>query len=109
VFVSDCEEEKRGKKRSFVFFWIEAKKNECIRSSNIEDLPLLVAGFSANEYSCAHGAQINFGDLTPYLTYALYVPLMVNRRLSSKTVANKCTFHNLLMSDTNAGNDISLA
>ncbi len=23
---------------------------------------------SANEYSCAHGAQINFGDLTPYLT-----------------------------------------
>jgi hypothetical protein len=28
-----------------------------------------VAGISANEYSCAHGAQINFGDLTPYLTY----------------------------------------
>jgi hypothetical protein len=28
---------------------------------------------SANEYSysCAHGAQINFGDLTPYLTYAI--------------------------------------
>jgi hypothetical protein len=25
---------------------------------------------SANEYSCAHEAQINFGDLTPYLTYA---------------------------------------
>ncbi len=24
-------------------------------------------GVSANEYSCAHGAQINFGDLTPYL------------------------------------------
>jgi hypothetical protein len=24
---------------------------------------------SANEYSCAHGAQINFGDLTAYLTY----------------------------------------
>jgi hypothetical protein len=23
---------------------------------------------SANEYSCAHGAQINFGNLTPYLT-----------------------------------------
>jgi hypothetical protein len=23
---------------------------------------------SANEYNCAHGAQINFGDLTPYLT-----------------------------------------
>ncbi len=27
-------------------------------------------GVSANEYSCAHGAQINFGDLSPYLTYA---------------------------------------
>ncbi len=24
-------------------------------------------GVSANEYSCAHGAQINLGDLTPYL------------------------------------------
>jgi hypothetical protein len=24
---------------------------------------------SANEYSCALGAQIKFGDLTPYLTY----------------------------------------
>ncbi len=28
-------------------------------------------GASANEYSYAHGAQINFGDLTPYFTYAL--------------------------------------
>jgi hypothetical protein len=26
-------------------------------------------GVSANEYSCAHGAQIKFGDLTPYLSY----------------------------------------
>jgi hypothetical protein len=26
---------------------------------------------SANEFSCAHGAQINFGDPTPYLTYGL--------------------------------------
>jgi hypothetical protein len=26
-------------------------------------------GVSANEYSCAHTAQINFGDLTAYLTY----------------------------------------
>jgi hypothetical protein len=24
---------------------------------------------SANKYICSHGAQINFGDLTPYLTY----------------------------------------
>jgi hypothetical protein len=28
-------------------------------------------GVQANEYSCAHGAQINFGDLPPYLTYGL--------------------------------------
>jgi hypothetical protein len=30
-----------------------------------------VAGsqLSANEYSFTHGAQINFGDLTPYLAY----------------------------------------
>ncbi len=26
-------------------------------------------GVSANEYSCTTGAQINFGDLTPLLTY----------------------------------------
>jgi hypothetical protein len=31
-------------------------------------------GVSANEYSCAHGAQINFGHLTPYLTYAQDAP-----------------------------------
>jgi hypothetical protein len=31
---------------------------------------VLLLRFSANEYSCAHGAQINFGDLTPYLAYA---------------------------------------
>ncbi len=29
----------------------------------------VAGGVSANEYSCAHGTQINFGDLTPYLTY----------------------------------------
>jgi hypothetical protein len=28
-----------------------------------------VCGVSASEYSCTHGAQRNFGDLTPYLTY----------------------------------------
>jgi hypothetical protein len=33
-----------------------------------------VCGVSANEYSCAHGAQKKFGDLTPYLTYAPYHP-----------------------------------
>jgi hypothetical protein len=32
-------------------------------------------GVSANEYSCAHGAQINFGDLTPCLTYETIIVL----------------------------------
>ncbi len=26
-------------------------------------------GVAGNEYSCVYGAQINIGDLTPYLTY----------------------------------------
>jgi hypothetical protein len=30
-------------------------------------------GVSALMYSCARGAQINFGDQTPYLTYGLFV------------------------------------
>ncbi len=30
-------------------------------------------GVSANEYSCAHEAQINFGDLSLYLTYDLKI------------------------------------
>jgi hypothetical protein len=30
-------------------------------------------GASANEYSCAHGAQIKFADLTPYLTYVIHI------------------------------------
>ncbi len=28
--------------------------------------------YKPNEYSCAHGAQINFGDLIQYLTYGSY-------------------------------------
>ncbi len=31
-------------------------------------------GVSANEYSCAHGDQINFGDLTPYLIILAGIP-----------------------------------
>ncbi len=30
-----------------------------------------VAGSQPNEYSCVHGTQKIFGDLTPYLTYAI--------------------------------------
>ena len=36
-------------------------------------------GVSATEYSCAHGAQRNFGDLTPYLAYGS----TIQRQLSS--------------------------
>ncbi len=34
-------------------------------------------GASANEYSCAHGAQINFGDLTPYFNYVMSVFIVI--------------------------------
>jgi hypothetical protein len=37
-------------------------------------------GVSANKYSCAHGAQINIGNLTSYLTYGLHVRLF-NRKV----------------------------
>jgi hypothetical protein len=43
VFIIDCEEEEKLKKRSFVLFWNKAKKNEDNRSSTIEDLRLLAA------------------------------------------------------------------
>jgi hypothetical protein len=35
---------------------------------------------SANEHRCVHGAQINFGDLTPYLTYGGSASVEVYRR-----------------------------
>jgi hypothetical protein len=37
-----------------------------------------VCGVSANEYCCAHGDQINFGDLTPYLINLWLHPFAVN-------------------------------
>jgi hypothetical protein len=33
-----------------------------------------------NEYSCAHSAQINFGDLLPYLTWVVFALSNVVRR-----------------------------
>ncbi len=41
---------------------------------------------SANEYSWAHGAQINFGDLTPYLTNGFDIVCEANIRGGLKTV-----------------------
>jgi hypothetical protein len=43
-------------------------------------------GGTANEYSCAHGAQINFGDPTTYLTYSMMVSIHgtdMNLKISS--------------------------
>ncbi len=66
-------------------------------------------GVSANEYSCANGAQLNFRDLTPYLTYVpnkraekrtirqsepsqrILSPKFVNDFFSSQTYAKSCT------------------
>jgi hypothetical protein len=56
-----------------------------------------VAGFTANEYSRAHGAQINIGDGDPYLTYdlslrcAVRIPFRLfvpNKNVSEKTGAS---------------------
>ncbi len=46
-------------------------------------------GVSANEYNCAHsqGAQINFGDLTPYLTYGHREPNGTRLRLKDYETA----------------------
>jgi hypothetical protein len=35
-----------------------------------------IAGVAANKYSCAHGAQINFKDLTPFLSYGRRLPVL---------------------------------
>jgi hypothetical protein len=43
---------------------------------------------SANEYSCAHGAQINFGDLTP-LTYMLNILQTLLRKQENSSVLEK--------------------
>jgi hypothetical protein len=46
-------------------------------------------GVSANEYSCAHGAQINFRDLALYLTYACSYCISIFCPLSRQRFANK--------------------
>ncbi len=42
---------------------------------------------SVNEYSCAHGPQINFLDVTPCLTYGCTVPVMYVNIYSTGTRA----------------------
>jgi hypothetical protein len=48
---------------------------------------------SANEYSCAHGAQINYGDLTPYLAFAgTFTLLYVSHRYLLNLERAVCLF-----------------
>jgi hypothetical protein len=39
-------------------------------------------GVSANEFSCVHGAQINFRDLTPYLDAVVEIPVFYMHKIS---------------------------
>jgi hypothetical protein len=59
-------------------------------------------GVSANEYSCAHGAQINFGDLTPYLTYGTLIKkenkiFLLYKEIQSGAVAKSYMTNGLLI------------
>ena len=50
-------------------------------------------GVLVNEYSCAHGAKINFGDLTPYLTYGIDCALCAMRnKWGSRRWLTLCSF-----------------
>ncbi len=49
---------------------MKAADQEATKRCRLSWLTSSALGVSANEYSCAHGAKINFGDITPYLTYA---------------------------------------
>ncbi len=65
---------------NFLSHWTRGVTKRCrlswLTNSALAYEPQMVEGgscwVSANKYSCAHGTQIiNFGDLSPYLTYAL--------------------------------------
>ncbi len=59
----------RGSKRDVVYLGWPIAPSYMSQNAGGGGRGLLRCGVSANEYSCAHGAQINFGDLTSYLTY----------------------------------------
>jgi hypothetical protein len=46
---------------------------DCERNIDQKKRMEICGGVSSNEYSCAHGAQINFGDLALYFTCDLIV------------------------------------
>jgi hypothetical protein len=53
---------------------------------------------SALEYSCALGAQINFGDLTPHLTYAWHKVTKKTQNAGIKIkYSPKVVFYGLLL------------
>jgi hypothetical protein len=56
-------------------------------------------GVSANEYSCAHGAQINFGDPTPYLTYDIYQQPIRLQKLYTHFILEKTDFFKRLKAE----------
>jgi hypothetical protein len=59
-------------------------------------------GVSDNEYSCAHGAQVNFGDLTPYLTFDLSEKYFQDHSLTQEYFMNMCLsdrYHTMYMNN----------
>jgi hypothetical protein len=55
----------RGSQRDVVYLGLPIAPS--YMSPNAGGGVVVGCGVSANEYSCAYGFQINFGDLTPYL------------------------------------------
>jgi hypothetical protein len=50
-------------------------------------------GVSANEHNCAHETQINFGDLTPYLTYEILGQVISHIHNYTPTTTPPSSFH----------------
>jgi hypothetical protein len=57
---------------------------------------------SANEYSCAHGVQINFEDPTPYLTYEEKVQNTVRLQQGFTSKNAQYTVHTVYYEDGTA-------
>jgi hypothetical protein len=54
-------------------------------------------GVSAYDHSCAHGAQIYFGDITAYLTYGIGTDVVINYCLSTVSLSFRCEFSSFLI------------
>jgi hypothetical protein len=62
----------RGVIKRCRLFWLTNRALVFEPKFGEEEGGVAACGDSAKEYSCTHGAQINFGDVTTYLTYAAY-------------------------------------